>query len=325
MTTYLSLVLGELVPKRLALIAPERIAGIAATPMNVLSRIAYPAVWLLRASTESLLRLVNLHKTGGTAVTEEEIQAIIEEGATSGAIDAEERVMMRGVMRLADRDVRSIMTPRPDIVWIDTDDAVQVALEKMDKAGHSRFPLARGRLQHVIGILQTKDLLSRVGRRDASDLEDAARKATFVPEWLSVIKLLEALREGETRMALVVDEHGVVLGLVTAADVLGAIAGDTAFSREDALDPPTRRDDGSWLIDGLTAIDDLETLLATSGLGDERDEYSTVAGLVMHGMGRLPAPGDVVTKRGWRIEVVDMDGRRIDKVIIRRADDGISH
>lgn len=317
MTTYLSIVVGELAPKRLALVAPEAIAGVVAAPMSLLAKFAYPVVWLLRASTDGLLKLLGLGGIKSEQVTEEEIHAILDEGATSGAIDDNERVMIRGVMRLADRSVRDIMTPRPEVVWIDGDDSPEDALREMAQSGHSRFPLARGDLEHVIGVVQAKDLLARKAEGLPLDLPGVARTATFVPETLSVMKLLDAIQGGGARMALVVDEHGVVQGIVTAADLLGAIAGAGAFSPEDALSPPTQREDGSWLIDGFTSVDDLEHSLAASGLRSPDGAYSTAAGLVMHLLQKLPELGDVTTVGKWRFEVVDMDGRRIDKVLVK--------
>jgi putative hemolysin len=316
LTTYLSLVVGELAPKRLALVAPEAIASVVAAPMGLLAKFAYPVVWLLRASTDGLLKLLGLSGMTIAPVTEEEIHAILDEGATSGAIENQERIMMRGVMRLADRSVRDIMTPRPEMVWIDADDPIEEALREMAQSGHSRFPLARGDLEHVIGVIQAKDLLARQAAGRTLDLASEARTATFVPETLSVMKLLESMQSGAARMAIVVDEHGVVQGIATAADLLGAIAGSGAFSPEDALTPPRRRDDGSWLVDGFTSVDDLELLLGTSGLRAPDGAYSTVAGLVMHHLQRLPETGDVALVGVWRFEVVDMDGRRIDAVIV---------
>lgn len=318
LTTYLSLVVGELAPKRLALLAPEAIASAVARPMSLLSKAAFPAVWALRASTNGLLRLTGLSNTKTAGVTEEEIQSLIEEGAASGAIEADERVMMRGVMRLADRDVRSIMTPRPDVVWVDAEKPLEAQLEMMRGSGHSRFPLARGDLEQIVGIIQTKDLVGR-GLDDPVDLAALARPATYVPESLSVLALLDALQKGDVRMAVIVDELGVVQGLVTPTDLLSAIAGARAYGPGDGVTQPVRREDGSWLIDGLTPLEDLAMLMGVSGFEAAEGDYATVAGLVLHTLQRLPNTGDEVRVNGVVFEVVDMDGRRVDKILVRPA------
>lgn len=317
LTTYLSLVIGELVPKRLALAAPEAIATFIAPPMSLLAGAAFPLVWLLRASTDGVLRVFGLHNQRQESVTEEEIHTILEEGASTGVIDAEERTMMRGVMRLADRDVRSIMTPRPEVVWLDPDDKTEAVMQEIAASGHSRFPVARADLEHVVGIVQTKDLLVASAQEGKLDLESVARPATFVPETLPVMKFLESLQGNDVRMALVVDEHGVVQGIVTAADLLGAIAGASAFSAEDGLMPPVRREDGSWLIDGLPPLDDLQMLRGAAKLAEAANGFATAAGLVMHELQRMPQVGDAITYDGVTFEVIDMDGRRIDKLLVR--------
>lgn len=316
LTTYLSLVIGELVPKRIALIAPEAIATTMAPPMAFISRMAFPVVWLLRVSTEGLLSLLGLAGIRQDSVTEEEIHAILEEGATSGVIDLEEQRMMRGVMRLADRDIRSIMIPRPDIVWIDTDDSWAEIKQEILASGKSRFPVADERLDHVFGVVQTKDLLACDLSGDGPDLKKVARPVTFVPETLSVMRLLESMQESEVRMALVVDEHGSIQGMVTAADLLGAIAGDSAFSPGEGIDRPARREDGSWLVDGLMSVEDLEILLSAPDFGEADGGTTTVGGMIIHQLQRLASDGDVVHISGYRFEVLDLDGRRIDKVLV---------
>lgn len=319
-TTYLSLIIGELVPKRIALSAPETFASIVAPPMAMLSRITFPIVFILRGSTNLLLAILGLGKMKSDGVTEEEIESMIEEGAASGAIDAEERQMIRGVMRLADRDVRSIMTPRKEVVWLDLDEPADALLQKMAESSHSRFPLARKDLEDVVSFIQTKDVLARSGGIRIPDFEDAGHAPLFVPETMSVLNVLESMQSSPVQMALVVDELGHVEGVVTAADVLGAIAGSAAFSVADGLDRPQQRDDGSWLIDGRMAVEDLEIVLSASGIGADEDPFTTVAGLVMHHLQRVPDLADKVTSNGWTFEVIDMDGRRIDKVLVTRVD-----
>jgi putative hemolysin len=319
LTTFLSLVVGELVPKRIAMLAPEGIATAIAPPMTLLATVAAPVVWVLRATTDGLLKVLGLGGQRKEDVTEEEIHAILEEGASSGAIEHEEREMMRGVMRLADRDVASIMTPRPEVVWLDLNRPAAELLTLMADSGHSRFPVARGDLQEVIGVVQSKTLLARSGCVEMPDIEAAATPAPFVPGTLPVTKLLEAMQGSEVRLALVIDEHGVIEGVVTGTDLLGAIAGAKAFSPDDGLDPAQQRADGSWLIDGMTPISELETLLEVTNLDEDMAGYSTVAGLVMHHLQRLPTLGDSVSLGTWRFEVIDMDGRRVDKVLVSEA------
>jgi putative hemolysin len=312
--TYLSLVVGELVPKRIALAAPERIASLAARPMAVIAFLAHPAVSFLRLSTESLVAILGLSRVKPAEVSEEEILHMVAEGATSGAIGAEERQMIEGVLDLPDRNVRSIMTPRTEVVWVDASAPQAETLEEIAASGHSRFPVARGDADEIVGIVQAKDVLGRLASSGSIDLEKTMRKPVFVPETLSVASLLDALAHSEVRMAIVLDEHGVFTGIVTAADMLGAIAGAKAFSPADRLDPGVRREDGSWLIDGMMSVEDFERLIGVRGFTDP-ENYSTVAGLIVHALQRIAQTGDVVEVRHLKFEVADMDGRRIDKLI----------
>ena len=315
LTTYLSLVFGELVPKRIALAAPEAIASLAAKPMGVIATLAYPAVAVLRFSTEAVLTVIGLHRVAKEQVTEEEILHLVEEGASSGAIGREEQDMIEGVLDLPERNLRSIMTPRPDVVWINLEDPPIKIVETIAESGHSRFPVARGDVDEIIGIVQTKDLLTRFAGSGALEIEKAMRKPLYVPETLSVARLFDSFSGTEVRMAVVVDEHGGFVGVVTAADMLGAIAGAAAFSPADRLTPGVRREDGSWIVDGMTPIEDFERLLGVEGF-DDAAHYSTVAGLLMHRLQRIPAEGDSVTEGALRFEVIDMDRRRIDKVLV---------
>jgi putative hemolysin len=317
-TTYLSIVIGELVPKRIAITAPETFASLVAPPMAMLSRVAFPIVFVLRGSTNLILSVFGLSKVNTDLMTEEEIESVIEEGAASGAIEEEERAMIRSVMRLADRDVRSIMTPRKDVVWLDLDDPPEKLLLKIAESGHSRFPVARGDLEGVTSVVQTKDLLALSEGKRLPDFETAGHEPLFVPDTMTVLNLLESMQASAVQMALVVDELGHVEGIVTAADVLGAIAGDVAFSLADGLARPQKRDDGSWLVDGRMAIEDVEIALSASDIAGDDAPYTTVAGLVIHYLQRLPQLGDVVIANGWRFEVIDMDSRRIDKLLVSR-------
>jgi putative hemolysin len=317
-TTFLSIVIGELVPKRIAITAPETFASLIAPPMSALSRVAFPIVYVLRVSTNLVLSVFGLSKVNTDQMTEEEIESVIEEGAASGAIDEDERAMIRSVMRLADRDVRSIMTPRKEVTWLDLDDPPEELLKIIAESGHSRFPVARGDLEHVVCVVQTKDLLAKSEGKRIPDFETAGHEPLFVPDTMTVLNLLESMQASPVQMALVTDELGHVEGIVSAADVLGAIAGDVAFSPEDGLARPQKREDGSWLIDGRTAIEDAEIGLGQPLTAEDDPPFTTVAGLVIHHLQRIPQLGDVVVSFGWRYEVIDMDGRRIDKLLVAR-------
>lgn len=258
--------------------APELMAGLVAPPMSLLANLTAPVVWVLKASTEGILRLLGLHGAKQSEVTEEEIHALIDEGHSAGLIESEERQMIAGVLRLGDRSVRAIMTPRPDIVWLDPNKTDAENLELIRASGHSRFPVAEGSVDHLVGIVQTKELLTRPGQ--ALDIPVIMHKPVIVPESMSVLRQLETMRGSPVRMVCIADEYGVIQGMVTAADVLKTIAGDVALSVEEATAAPVQREDGSWLIDGMMPIDEFETLMSVPGLAEDGD-FDTVAGLVV--------------------------------------------
>jgi putative hemolysin len=314
-TTYLSLVLGELVPKRLALAAPEALASFMAPMMRVVALVASPAVLLLRGSTEGLIRLFGLNRTSQAEVTEEELHSLIEEGEKAGILETEERGMMQGVMRLSDRTMRGIMTPRPDVVWLDPADPAEVTLARIRDSGHSRFPVARGGPDNIIGVVQTKELLTS-GTDIATALAQAMHPPVFVPASMPVFKLIEAMKGNPVRMVIVADEFGTAQGLVTAADLLEAIAGDGVLSEDEAIAAPVQREDGSWIVDGMMPIDEFEAAMAVRRLADD-ESFTTVAGLVIHILQRIPSVGDTAEQWPLTLEVLDMDGRRIDKVLVR--------
>ncbi len=318
-TTYLSLVLGELIPKRLALAAPEALASAMAPMMAIIAIGASPLVVILRFSTEGVINLLGLNRTRQEDVTEEELHSLIAEGERAGVIEEEEREMIQSVMRLGDRSVKTIMTPRTEMVWLDPAETREEILKEIADSGHSRFPVAQGNPDQVVGVVQTKELLAHLARTGVVDISAVMHKPSFVPETMPVLNLLEAMRGNPVRMVIVSDEYGAVLGLVTAADLLEAIAGDAALAEDEALSPPVRRDDGSWLIDGMTPVDEFEELVGVRGL-DEEEGYSTVGGLVMHLMRELPKEGDKCERPPLTFEVMDMDGRRIDKVLVRKAE-----
>jgi putative hemolysin len=319
MTTFLSLVFGELIPKRIALSAPEPLAALMAPVMALIESIASPLVWLLRTVTEGVVRLLGLHRTRQEDVTEEELQSLIAEGEKAGVIEEEEREMIEGVMRLGDRSVKAIMTPRTDMVWLDPNAPREELLRQMQQSGHSRFPVAEGDADEIIGVVQTKELLPHLARTGSVDLRSVMQPPAFVPETMPVLKLLEAMRGNPVRMVFVSDEYGAVLGLVTALDLLESIAGDAALGEDEGLSPPVKREDGSWLVDGMTPVDEFEQLVGVRDL-DEDEGYSTVAGLVMHLLRAVPTEGDKTERPPLTFEVLDMDGRRIDKVLVRKLE-----
>jgi len=319
LTTFLSLILGELIPKRIALSAPEPLAARLAPVMAFTETVASPVVWLLRTVTEGLVRLLGLHRTRQEDVTEEELQSLIEEGEKAGVIEEEEREMIEGVMRLGDRSVKAIMTPRTEMVWLDPGMPQDDILKEIRDSGHSRFPVGAGDADQIIGVVQAKDLLAHLAATGNIDLKAVMHPPVFVPETMPVLKLLDSMRGKTVRMVMVSDEYGAVLGIVTAADLLESIAGDAALGDDEGLSPPVHRDDGSWLVDGMTPVDEFEQLVGVRGL-DEDEGYSTVAGLVMHLMRAVPSEGDKAERPPLTFEVLDMDGRRIDKVLVRKLE-----
>jgi len=318
--TYFSIVLGELVPKRLGQIAAEAVARRVALPIGWLSLAAKPFVRLLSASTDLVLRIIGTRNQNASAVTEEEIHALIKEGSETGVIDEQERAMVRNVFRLDDRQIASLMTPRSEIVYLDLEDGRQANLQRVLDVEHSRFPLTRGGLREVVGVVTARRLLQQAIRGDALDLERAAQPVVYVPESLTGMELLENFRASAGHMALVVDEYGEIQGLVTSQDLFEAIAGEFKPQRtEDAWAVP--RPDGSWLLDGLIPIPELKDRLNFGAAPEEElGRYNTLAGMVMLLLGRVPQTADIVTWQGWRFEIVDMDKHRIDKVLATKIE-----
>lgn len=320
--TYLSLIIGELVPKRLALNDPEKIATALARPMQALSVLAYPLVRLLSLSTTTVLWLLRVQPTAEPPVTEEEISIMIGEGIQAGVFEKAEQEMVEGVFRFADRRVSTLMTPRPDIVWIDLNDPFEETEQKLSEAAHSRFPAGEDNLDNIRGMVYTKDLLSRCLAGEPVDPEDSLRPPLFVPENTRAVNLLESLRHSGKHIALVVNEYGGLEGLVTVTDILEAIVGDIPSIYELSEPQATRRKDGSWLIDGMLPVDELEDLLGVRELpGGEKANYETLSGLAMTVLKRIPAAGDEFEWEGWQFEVMDMDGQRVDKVLVTRSEE----
>jgi putative hemolysin len=311
---FVSLVIGELVPKRLALRNPERLACVVAGPMQFLSRVAAPLVWLLRLMMELILRLFSPPSKDDPRITEEEVKTLIAEGTEAGVFEPAEKEMLEGVLRVADRSVRTIMTARPDVVWLDLEDEVSEIYETIADSGHSRFPVAAGDVDNIIGIVHAKDLLEQSRKGEPLDLRAICRDPVYIHEGTPILKLLESFRASTVHMAAVLDEHGAVQGIVTPTDILVAIAGDLP---ERADDEPyaVQREDGSWLLDGQMPVHEVERTLEVRGLSAYEHEYTTLAGFVLFQLGHIPVPGETFDWRNWRFEVVDLDGRRIDKVM----------
>ncbi len=316
--TYVTIVIGELVPKRLGQLDPERAACRLARPMRWLSVLAGPFVHLLALSTDAVLRLVRGHPSARQGVIEEEIHALLQEGSDTGAIERQEHEMVRNVFRLDDRRVESLMTPRADIVFLDTALPLDENLRRVAESEHARFPVCRDGLDEVLGILSAKQVLDALLAGMQPKLTDSLLPAVFVPEHLTGLDLLQQFRATDTPLMLVIDEYGEINGLVTPQDVLEAVAGEFRPRRlEEAW--AVQREDGSWLLDGLIPIPELMDRLGLKSVPEAgRARYQTLSGLVMWLSDQMPKTGDVLTWENWRLEVVDLDGKRIDKILATR-------
>lgn len=314
--TYVSLILGELVPKRLALTHPERIAAVVARPMRAVATAGRPVVSLLSASTEAVLRLLGVRNVRRTAVTMEEIKVLIEQGTEEGVLEPSEHEMMTNVLNLDERRVVTVLTPRSDIVFLDLQDSPERNRERLRKEPHDVLPLCDGGLDHVVGFVRTRRVLEQVLAGDAVDLAALVEAALFVPETMSLMSLLEQFKRANLTAALVIDEFGEVEGLVSLTDVIGAIVGD--LPSESQEEPSiVRRDDGTWLLDGALDLSLVARTLAddTFFSADDARLYHTLGGLTMLALGRVPRTGDVFERGNYRFEVVDMDGNRVDRVL----------
>ncbi|GAB1436537.1 hemolysin family protein [Sphaerotilus sulfidivorans] len=319
--TFVTIIFGELVPKRLGQMYPETVARLVAQPMAWLSVAAGPFVKLLSGTTQAILKLLGVRDTGSRGVTEEEIAASLEEGLDAGVIEAHEHLMVRNVFRLDDRQIGSMMLPRAEIDWIDVAAPREEILSVLTEHGHSRYPVCRGSLDEVLGVVTAHQLLMQLAGSREFVLLESMQPAVFVPETLSGMELLEHFRGSPVQMVFVVDEYGVVQGVITLRDVLEAITGEfTPHQAEDAW--AVQRADGSWLMDGLIPVPELKDRLGLKELPDEdRGRYNTLAGMVMLLLGRLPRTADRVEWQGWVFEVVDLDGKRVDKVLASRIEE----
>jgi putative hemolysin len=312
--TFLTIIFGELVPKRLGQMYPESVARLVAQPMNWLSTAARPFVKLLSFCTEGTLRLMGIRGGPSRSVTEEEIAASLEEGLDAGVIEAQEHQMVRNVFRLDDRQVGSMMIPRAEIVWLEAAAPAAEVLKVIAGDEHSRYPVCRGGLGDVLGVVSAQSLLQQVMGGSVLAITDRLQPAVFVPETLSGMELLDQFRASSAQLVFVVDEYGEVQGMITVRDVLEAITGEFTTPSDNSW--AVQRDDGSWLFDGLIPVPEMKDRLDLKDLPEEgRGRYNTLAGMIMLLLGRLPHTADTVEWEGWRFEVVDLDGKRVDKVL----------
>ncbi|WP_142850420.1 hemolysin family protein [Telmatospirillum sp. J64-1] len=314
LVTYASLIIGELVPKQLALANPEGVASIIAPPMWLLARISSPAVWLLDRSSAVILKLFRL-QAHEQAMTEDEIRAVLTESTAAGVLKPEEEKMIGAVMRFADRKVRTIMTPRMEVVWLDLNEPQEALVRKIKDTYHSRYPVCRGELNNLMGVVLAKDLLDHVLAGQPFEITKLVRAVEAVPDNAGALNVLEHLKRSPIHLAVVVDEYGTVEGIVTAADVLSSLVGGLVEHGEEWEPQAIQREDGSWLIDGDMSAAEAFHILGLKA-GTETDHYTTLAGFVLHEYRSIPKASDSFIWNGLRFEVVDMDGRRIDKIMV---------
>ena len=320
--TFLQVILGELVPKTIALHNAEKIASLVAWPMQVISRFAYPIVSFLGIVTDFILRLVGSKPSSEPPVTGDEINVMIAQGTEAGVFEESQQDMVESVIELNDRRINSIMTPRPEISWINVDATPHELRDMILGSTYSRFPVCRGNLDEVLGIIHTKDMLADCISGRPIDIQAHTRKALTIPETIPVLKSLESFKESGIHIALVIDEYGSLQGLVTLNDILEAIVGDIASHDQKEGNPgAVQREDGSWLVDGMQTVEAFKELMNIDKLPEEdTDTYQTLGGFVMMQLGRIPKPGDHFRQDDVRYEVMDMDGNRVDKVLVKRED-----
>lgn len=324
--TYFSIVVGELVPKRIGQSYPEVFARLIARPINFLAVATKPFVLLLSVSTRTLLKLLGVKETSGSPVTEEEIHAMLVEGTTAGVIESHEHTMVRNVFRLDDRQIGSLMVPRGDVVCLDLDEPFEENLRRIEESDHARFPVIRGSMDDIAGVLNARQWLARALRdHNLSLVEQHLQTALYVPETITGMELLDNFRLSDVHMAFVVDEYGEVQGIVTLQDLIEAITGEF-HARDPETSWAVQREDGSWLLDGHIPVPELKDRLELSSVPEEdRGRYHTLSGMVMLLTGRLPGITDTVQWESWKFEVVDMDGKTIDKILATRipANEGL--
>jgi len=316
--TYFSIVFGELVPKRLGQAHPEAVARLVARPISALAMATKPFVRLLSGSTNALLRMLGVKQSSSFNVTEEEIHAVLAEGTSAGVIESHEHTMVRNVFRLDDREIGSLMVPRGDVGYLDLDWPFEECLARIEASDHASFPVVRGGLHNIIGVVNARQLLSRLVRNGTVNLAENLQAPLYVPETLTGMELLDNFKSSDVHLAFVIDEYGEVQGLVTLQDLVEAITGEFQ-PRDPASAWAVRRDDGSWLLDGHIPVPELKDRLELDAVPEEeRGRYHTLSGMMMLLTGRMPKVPDKVIWEGWRLEVVNTDGRTIDKVLATR-------
>ncbi|MFL6785230.1 MAG: hemolysin family protein [Sphingomicrobium sp.] len=317
LTTYVSLVIGEIVPKQIALRSPEPIAVVMSRPLRWLSVVTAPFVWVLQRSSALIFKLLGLARESKNQVTAEELHLVVAEAQTAGVLEEDERAMISGIVRLADRPVREVMTPRTDIDWIDVNATAEEIREALLESAHTRIPVADGAVENIVGVIQTRDVLAAQLQGRPFDLKQLCRNAPVIPDLMDAMDALAVLRASDVPLALVHDEYGHLDGIVTPGSILAALAGTFASDVEQGDEPAlVERDDGSWLVSGAASADLLTGRLGVN-LPDDRD-YSTVAGFALSVLKHLPETGEKFRHDGWSFEIVDMDGRKIDKLIASR-------
>jgi putative hemolysin len=315
--TFVSLVIGEIVPKQVALRSPEPIAVVIAQPMKWLSRITAPFVWLLDRSSALIFKLFGLDRESRNQVTAEELHLVVAEAQTAGVLEESERAIISGIVRLADRPVREVMTPRTEIDWIDVDSTPEEIRAALLETAHTRIPVADGSVENIVGVMQVRDVVAALLENRPLDLKHLCRQAPVIPDLMDAMDALAVLRNAEVPLALVQDEYGHLDGIVTPGSILAALAGTFAHDIEQGEEPPlVEREDGSWLISGAASADVLTDRLGVAMPGDR--DYSTVAGFALSVLKHLPEVGEKFRHDGWSFEIVDMDGRKIDKLIASR-------
>lgn len=317
--TYFSLILGELVPKRIALSAPEKFASFTAKPMEILSMLAIPAVSLLSRSTDAILRLLRIKETYEAGVSEDEVKMLIREGAKIGVFEQTEKNIVERTFRLSDRQVNALMTPRKQIVWLDIDSSLKTLQNKMLKITHSYYPVCKNNIDQVIGIIRTEDALKDYLEDGKIDLQKSLHKPLLIPSNTPALKVLELFKKSGVHLGLIVDEYGMIDGLVSVSDILEAIVGDLPTISDLDEKEIIKRDNRSWLVDGLISIDEFKEYFQIKKLPDEKlGGYHTLGGFVMSRLGRIPNTSDKIAFEDYTFEIVDMDGNRIDKILMTK-------
>ncbi len=318
--TYLTIVIAELVPKQIALNSPERIARMVARPIDLMAKLSLPITYALSGSTRFVVKLLGIRPSESPEVTEEEIKVMIEQGTETGMFEESEQDMVQGVLSLGDRKIGALMTPRPDITWIDIEDSIAITREKIMDSDYSRLPVCEGELDRVLGVIHVADLLSQTLRGEELNLTVSLRQPLFIPESTRGLKVLEQFKKFGTHIAMVVDEYGVIQGLVTMHDLLEEIVGDITDIYEPEEPQIIEREDGSWLLDGMLSIEQFLEQFELPENAIDRGNYHTLGGFTIMQLGKIPVSGESFEWRHLRLEIVDMDGKRVDKVLVESVE-----